>query len=99
MSDNPKTENHFMGLVIETKKLPVILQTETNRIHGKIHLRENERIKDALNTSDKFIAMTDVLLFDRIGNSLVQKSAFMAINLTKIIWVFEDKTKLDPSDL
>ena len=83
---------------IETQQLPVIVQTETNRIRGKMHLRENERIKDALNTSELFIAVTEVRIFDEAGLSLLYETAFLAINRTKVIWVVQDGANLGLSN-
>ncbi len=90
MIKKPQSGPQFNRLAIETSKLPVIIQCETSRIRGKIHLRENERIKDALNTSEEFIALTDVKIFDRDGLSLIYESGFLAINRKKMIWIIED---------
>ncbi|MDA1329670.1 MAG: hypothetical protein DWG76_01910 [Chloroflexi bacterium] len=81
------------GFVVHTEKQPVIIQTQTNRIHGNIHVRENERIKDALNTSDAFVAMTDVTVLDINGMTLLFKSGFLAINRLEVIWVTQDDSK------
>lgn len=90
MSNNPQKNPQFPKHVIQTTMLPIVLQTSTNRIKGKLHLRENERIKDALNTSDNFIALTEVKVFDVEGLSLIYETGFLAVNLTKINWVIED---------
>jgi len=75
---------------IHTDTRPIIVQTETNRIHGKIHVRENERVKDALNTTELFIAMTDARILDVNGMTLLTTTKFLAINRSAIIWVMED---------
>jgi hypothetical protein len=77
-------------LSIHTDTHAVVVQTETNRIHGNIHVRENERVKDALNTSDLFIAMTDVRILDVHGMTLLTTTDFLAINRQSIAWVMED---------
>ena len=86
------------GLMIQTTECPVIIQTETNRIRGNIHLRENERIKDALNTSEEFIAMTAVKVFDQEGLSLLYETGFLALNRTKVVWVVEDSANIGVSE-
>ena len=94
MNDNPQNNNQFAGLIIHTVKHPIILQTNTNRITGNMHLQENERIKDALNTSVNFISLTEVKIFNVDGLSLNYESDFLAVSLKKIIWVIEDSTKI-----
>ncbi len=77
--------------ITSTSQFPVIIQTIHNRITGNLHTRENERIKDALNSTERFIALTQVRIFDVDGNTELKKSDFLAINNAKIIWVIEDK--------
>ena len=82
---------------IETTAVPVIVQTASNRMKANIHLRENERIKDALNTSDDFIALTGVKVFDAQGLTLQYETPFLAINRRELIWVIEDGGNLGVS--
>lgn len=77
--------------ITSTSQFPVIIQTIHNRITGNLHARENERIKDALNSNERFIALTQVRIFDVDGHTELKKSDFLAINNAKIIWVIEDK--------
>ena len=81
---------------VNTSQYPVIIQTMHNRIHGNLHARENERIKDALNSNETFVAITDVQIFDVEGSAQVRKSDFLAINCANIIWVIEDKPPTGP---
>lgn len=76
---------------ISTLQFPVVIQTFHNRIIGNLHTRENERIKDALNSNEPFIALTQVQIFDMNGTVELNKSDFLAINRNKIIWVIENK--------
>ncbi|HSS98902.1 MAG TPA: hypothetical protein VLK33_17825 [Terriglobales bacterium] len=90
MTTPPNRERGFRPL-ISTLKFPVIIQTMHNRIAGNLHARENERIKDALNSTETFIALTDVHIFDVKGELEQKKSDFLAINRTHVIWVIENK--------
>jgi hypothetical protein len=90
MNAQPNRERGFRPL-ISTLQFPVIIQTVHNRITGNIHTRESERIKDALNSTETFIALTQVHIFDVDGSVEMKKSDFLAINRSKIIWVIEDK--------
>lgn len=75
---------------INTTPYSVMVQTVHNRISGTLHARENERIKDALNAKDTFLALTNVRIFDMNGEQLLHTVDFLAINTANIIWVIED---------
>lgn len=77
--------------VVNKHTVPVIIQTQTNRIKGNMHLRESERIKDALNDSHDFIAVTSVVVFDTDGIAQIHQTEFMALNRANIVWVIEDE--------
>ncbi len=95
MNTQPNKERGFRPL-ISTQQFPVIIQTVHNRIKGNLHARESERIKDALNSIEPFIALTQVRIFDVDGSVELKKSEFLAINRSKIIWVIEDKPPTGP---
>ena len=90
MNAQPNREHGFRPQ-ISTLQFPVIIQTMHNRIIGNLHARENERIKDALNSTETFIALTDVHIFDANGEVEQKKSDFLAINRSHVIWVVENK--------
>ncbi len=78
-------------------KNPVLttIQTETHIIQGLVHVRQDERIKDALNRKTQFIALTDAELYNDQGE-LLYKSNFLAVNKDHIIWVIPNREeKLD----
>ena len=77
--------------VVTTVKYPVIIQTAVNQIHGNLHAGENERIKDALNSNEIFLAITNVQIFNTDGTSEQMRSEFLAINRTHVIWIIEKK--------
>lgn len=81
---------------VNTHQYPVIIQTANNRIHGNLHTRESERIKDALNSNELFIAITNVQIFDVDGLRELKKSDFLAINRSMIIWIIENKPPTGP---
>lgn len=86
----PSSERGFRPH-ISTLQFPVIIQTRHNRIRGQLHARENERIKDALNSTEPFIALTQVHIYDVNGERELKASDFMALNRNSIIWVVEDR--------
>lgn len=89
MSTHYDSKGKTFTPVISTQHTPVTIQTTTNRIVGNMHLRENERLKDALNTSEDFIAITDAQILDLEGLNLISQAEFLAINRQRIVWVRE----------
>lgn len=79
-------------------KLPVsvILQTDLHRIKGYLHIRPDERIKDELNRSEKFIAITGAVISDIQGNVLY-RCEFLTLNSDQIHWLIPEED--GPSEL
>ena len=75
-------------------KRPVLatVQTTKHLIHGNIHVRIDQRIKDELDLEDKFLAVTDVSILGTDGQVLFQ-APFLAINRAHIIWVLPEQSK------
>jgi hypothetical protein len=91
MEENRTGERGFRPFV-NTSQFPVVIQTVHNQIHGNLHTRENERIKDALNANETFIAITNVRVYDMEGLIQLRTSDFLAINRSQIIWVVESRS-------
>lgn len=79
-------------------KIPVaaIVQTTSHRIEGSIHIRRDERIKDELEKTGTFLALTDASVYDQTNN-LLYKTKFIAIQREQIVWVLpkEDKEEVN----
>ena len=80
--------------VVSKHAVPVILQTLNHRMHGDIHVLEGERLKDELNHSEKFIALTNAEVQDSAG-AVIYRSAFMTLNRDHIIWLIPDENIQD----
>lgn len=76
--------------VINKSLIKVILQTAFHRIHGYMHVRIGERLKDELDTAVNFLAVTDAVVFDPTGNTQLFKTNFMAVNRNQIVWVIPE---------
>ena len=72
--------------VITKKPIPVVVQTTAQRIQGKLHITPTDRIMDVLNSSDQYLAMTDVIIYDERGE-ILYKSKFLSLNRDLIIWL------------
>lgn len=76
----------FFTEYVSKESFKAVIQTSTNRIEGNLYLRVGERVSDMLNQSEKFIAVTDPVVFDLEGNQLYS-SDFLAVNLDLVIWL------------
>jgi hypothetical protein len=75
---------------ISKKTVPATVQTLTHRIHGEIHVRPSERLKDELNRSEKFLAITNAVVFDTRGQE-IYRSEFLTLNREHIVWLIPDE--------
>lgn len=91
MNTDFKTTGKTFSHVVHTQGFPVVIQTISNRIYGTLHLREKERIKDNLNLSEPFIAVTKASVYDASGETILHETDFLALNRQTIVWVFEDE--------
>jgi hypothetical protein len=75
--------------IITKQPIRVIVQTEKYRIHGQMHITPSERLKDELNGSDQFVAVTDATVFDAAGN-VTYRSNFLTLNRDFIVWLIPE---------
>jgi hypothetical protein len=75
--------------VISKKPISVTIMTTMGRVQGRIHIRPEDRLKDELNRTDTFIALTDATIYDLQGK-LVVSCKFMSLNCSNVIWVVPD---------
>jgi hypothetical protein len=76
----------FYTNVIQKVAVPAIVQTTKNLIRGMVHVRQDERLKDELENSEDFIAMTNVEVLDGDGK-IAFSGSFLAIQKDQIVWV------------
>lgn len=79
-------------------KIPVkaTVQTITHLMHGRIHVRRDQRVKDELEQDDSFLAMTDVSVLGANGQPLFQ-APFIAVQRSHIVWVVPESNKAEES--
>ena len=68
------------------------IQTTTHMIHGNIHVRRDQRIKDELDSNESFLALTDVSVLGPEGNLLFQVP-FLAVQRSHIVWVMPEENQ------
>lgn len=75
--------------VVKKRPVDVHIQTANNLIRGKFHVRLHERIKDELDKSSPFVALTDARIYDLKGG-LLYDCSFLTVNHHEIVWLFQD---------
>jgi len=74
--------------VISKAPVKVVIQTRTSRIEGELYKKHDERILDALNEGQQFIAVTDAKVFERhLEVEVVRETDFLIVNRDTIEWV------------
>lgn len=72
--------------VIGKNPVHVTIQTTQQVIQGSIHVRPSMRIKDELNSGERFLAVTDAIILDT-ENHEVFRTKFMVVNVDHILWI------------
>ena len=62
------------------------IQTTTHLIIGELHIRRGCRMKDELDVSEPFLAVTNATLYKIDGQELAF-TAFLAVQRSQIVWV------------
>lgn len=78
----------YHSRVIDKQAVHVIIETQSGRIEGNIHVMINHRPSDVLNDETKFIAVTDATITSCIDDS-TQKRAFIALSKLEIKYLSE----------
>jgi hypothetical protein len=75
--------------VVAKKPVNVQIQTSTHVINGTVHIRPDNRLKDEINQTEAFLAVTGASIYD-LNKNLLQKCNFIAVNRSQIIWLVPD---------
>ncbi len=80
---------YFTNFVSKTP-VQAIIQTAHYRIRGEIHVRRGERVKDELDRSEQFLAVTNAVVYDEEDNVLFERK-FLSVNRDHVIWVIPER--------
>ena len=78
--------------IVSKVAIQATVQTTTHLMRGQLHVRRDQRLKDELDHSEKFLALTDVSILGPDGQSLFQAS-FVAVQRAQIVWVIPEQNK------
>jgi len=76
--------------IVQKTPVPATIQTLTHRIRGEVYMKPDERLKDELNRSDQFLAVTNASILNDLGEvEIICK--FLTLNKDQIVWLIPDK--------
>jgi hypothetical protein len=78
--------------IVSKVAVQATIQTTTHLMHGNIHVRRDQRIKDELDSDEKFLAITDVDVQGADGE-VIFHAPFLAVKRSHIIWVIPEHDK------
>ncbi len=96
MSTQFDEKGKFFTNVVTKKPVRVIIQTTSHLIHGDVHVKPDQRIKDELQ-NDQYLAVTDAVVFGPDGKQLYC-CHFMTVNRDHMIWVIPQDELIEGSD-
>ena len=76
---------------IDKRTIRTLVQTTKQMLIGNLYKRPMIRLKDEFNTSERFIAMTDVEI---VGQQQKEPIRLVLLNRDEVVWV----APLDPFD-
>ena len=66
--------------------VPCLVALNGQTIQGQVHVRQDARIKDELDSAPHFLAITDARIYDAEGR-LLYETDFVAVNKEHVLWV------------
>ena len=72
--------------IISKVAVPAVIQTVMQRIEGSVHVRLGGRVKDELDSSEPFLAVTNAKVFGLDG-AVLYETDFMTVARSQIVWV------------
>jgi hypothetical protein len=83
--------------IVSKVAVQATIQTTTHMIRGQIHVRRDQRIKDELDLSENFLAVTGASVLGPDGQTLLEVP-FLAVRRSLIVWVAPEPEKREEKD-
>lgn len=87
----------FFTDVVTKEPIPTTIQTLTHRVHGSIHVRQGDRLKDTLVKAELFLAITEATVYSLQGKVLYETD-FLVVHRDHIVWLLPDHELKDQRD-
>jgi hypothetical protein len=72
--------------VIKKKRVPSVIQTNTQRIEGIVYVGLEDRLIDELDHHHSFLPVTEAVIFDSKGKK-IHETTFLAVQVSQIVWI------------
>lgn len=79
------------------RTVAVTIATLTDLIRGVVYLTLDNRIKDELNSGERFIAVTQAEVFDHSGQTPLGHHSVLILNKDQLIWISPQEEKQEES--
>lgn len=89
----------FYTDIVKKLPVPVVIQTTSHLVGGLVHVREGERLKNELERSEMFIAVTNATVYGT-DDKVLFSVPFMAVQRAQIVWIMpvENQNQKDLSE-
>ena len=76
--------------IVTKVAVPATIQTTTHLMRGNIHVRKDQRIKDELDATESFLAITEASVLG-VDGQIVFHASFLAVQRAHIVWVIPEQ--------
>ncbi|MFO8036913.1 MAG: hypothetical protein R6U57_09845 [Anaerolineales bacterium] len=92
MSDHPHSKGKTVPEGGMEEPLEVIIQTDVQRVHGKLHIRPPQRLEDDLSDVPQFLTVTDGRVLSDGKESSLSFDVLM-VNRDHVVWILPLKDR------
>ena len=90
MSPRYDEKGKYLTQVVTKDPVPALIQTLMHRIQGNLHVRIGERIKDEVDRTAHFLAVTDATIYSLQGVQLYE-TEFILVNRDQVVWLIPEE--------
>jgi hypothetical protein len=77
---------------VSKQSIAVIARVQDSIVHGTVHLSPDNRLKDELNGSETFLAVTNAEVWEVNGARPLYTTEVLIVNKDQITWIFPRET-------
>jgi hypothetical protein len=85
--------------IVKKLPVPVVIQTTTHLVRGQVHVREGERLKNELERTETFLAVTNATVYGS-DDKVLFTVPFMAVQRVQVVWIMpmDEESQKDLSE-
>ena len=84
---------------VSKQSVDVTARVQDSIVQGTVHLAPDNRLKDELNGSETFLAITNAQVWQVDGKQALYSTEVLMINKNQIAWIFpRDKVETEPEN-